>query len=56
MALIPCHECEKPISGDAVACPHCGAANKAASRAQARMLVLVVIVAVLALLASLGVI
>jgi rRNA maturation endonuclease Nob1 len=24
MALIPCYECEKEISDQAPACPHCG--------------------------------
>jgi hypothetical protein len=29
MALIPCYECEKEISDQAPACPHCGAPKEA---------------------------
>lgn len=29
MAMIDCHECGKPVSTEARACPHCGAKAKA---------------------------
>ena len=31
MALIPCYDCEKEISDQAAACPHCGASKEGRS-------------------------
>jgi len=35
MAMHPCKECKKPVSGSAKACPHCGAANPSVTGLQA---------------------
>ncbi len=43
MALVECHDCEKEISTEAKACPHCGATNKNRETSKTRKFLILII-------------